>query len=564
MNEFQHYQANKGAKRTSSVKKHKHDEVPETSSAADPELAPKKPRVFNQVSMESAIKTASQSSSNKALSQIEFEDSLVRMLIEDMQPMATVERSGFRRFCELLLPRFVLPSRRTACRRLHEICAVEKAKLMESLSKVRWVSTTADLWSAHRRAYMGLTLHYVHSTDLTMVSSALACRRFKGSHTGAEIGKMLAAVFKEFNIQCKVQNVITDNASNFAKAFSLFPKAVHDDADAAAAAIQGDEESDTFNTLTVMNVAEELENMVHDHECDEIDEMEDVIELPPHKRCGNHSLNLVASVDALQARVDRVYQRSYDRAMAKVQALWNAVSRSPKHNDAVEEIAAKSFVQPTCTRWCSEYYAVERIVDIGFEKIVNCQTALGLSKMTEGDMRFLNSFLAVMKPIVTAMKVLEGEADCYLSHMIPTIMGVERKLRSNSDIAMKPLTSALLNGLQSRFGEIKDNFEYRMASILHPKFKLAFLPSDDRASYKQLLLSYVQDVSWEVMASDAAKQPMQSSTATATTTNAINNEEQQDTDEDDIYSFLHKPDTAVDTSIAEQVRTVDTTSYLLY
>jgi hypothetical protein len=250
--------------------------------------------------------------------------------------------------------------------------------------------------------------------------------------------------------------------------------------------------------------------------------------------------------------------------MAKVQALWNAVSRSPKHNDAVEEIATKSFVQPTCTRWCSEYYAVERIVDIGFEKIVNCQTALGLSKMTEGDMRFLNSFLAVMKPIVTAMKVLEGEADCYLSHVIPTIMGVERKLRSNSDIAMKPLTSALLNGLQSRFGEIKDNFEYRMASILHPKFKLAFLPSDDRTTYKELLLSYVQDVHREIMASDAAKQPMHSSTATATTTNAVDNQEQQDTDEDDIYSFLHKPDTAVDTSIAEQVRTVDITSYLLY
>jgi hypothetical protein len=392
-----------------------------------------------------------------------------------------------------------------------------------------------------------------------MVSSALVCRRFKGSHTGAEIGKMLAAVFKEFNIQWRVQNVITDNASNFAKAFSLFQKAVHDDADAAA--IQADEESDTFTTLTVMNVAEELKNMVH--ECDEVHEMEDVIELPPHKRCGNHSLNLVASVDALQARVDKVYQRSYDRAMGKVQASWNAVSRSPKHNDAVEEIATKSFVQPTSTRWCAEYYAVERIVDTGFEKIVNCQTAFGLSKMT-GDMRFLNSFLAVMKPIVTAMKVLEGEADCYLSHVIPKIMGVARKLRSNSDIARKPLTSALLNGLQSRFGEIKDNFEYRMASILHPKFKLAFLPSDERTTYKELLLSYVQDVNREVMTSDAAKQPMHSSTATATTTNAADNQEQQDTNEDDIYSFLHKPDTAVDTSIAEQVRMIDITSYLLY
>lgn len=181
---------------------------------------------------------------------------------------------------------------------------------------------------------MGVTLHYVDSTNLIMVSSALACRRFKGAHTGAEIGKMLVAVFREFNIHLKVQNVITDNATNFAKALSLFQKAVEDDdTEPATPTPPRDEESDTVtgSGLTVVDVTEELQSMVN--EFDETDEMEDVIELPPHKRCGNHSLNLVASADALKARVDKVYQRSYDRVMAKVQSLWNAVSRSPKQND---------------------------------------------------------------------------------------------------------------------------------------------------------------------------------------------------------------------------------------
>mgnify|MGYP003535994023 FL=1 len=58
--------------------------------------------------------------------------------------------------------------------------------------------------------------------------------------------------------------------------------------------------------------------------------------LPPHKLCGNHNLNLFASVDSLQARNDKLYKRSYDRAMAKVQALSNSVNRSPKLNDIVE------------------------------------------------------------------------------------------------------------------------------------------------------------------------------------------------------------------------------------
>ena len=62
-----------------------------------------------------------------------------------------------------------------------------------------------------------------------------------------------------------------------------------------------------------------------------------MLRLPPHKFCGNHTLNLVASCDSLNAWNDRSYRRAYDRAMGKVQALSNAVSYSPKMNDIVEE-----------------------------------------------------------------------------------------------------------------------------------------------------------------------------------------------------------------------------------
>lgn len=98
--------------------------------------------------------------------------------------------------------------------------------------------------------------------------------------------------------------------------------------------------------------------------------------------------NLVASVDALEARSDKLFQRSNDRAMGKVQALWNAVNKSAKTNDIVKEITGKTFIQPTITRWNSEYYDVQRVVEIGIEKMNVCQSALGLSTTTEDDKNF--------------------------------------------------------------------------------------------------------------------------------------------------------------------------------
>ena len=84
----------------------------------------------------------------------------------------------------------------------------------------------------------------------------------------------------------------------------------------------------------------------------------------------------------------------------------------------------KTFLKTTCTRWCSEYNAVEYVIDIGLVKVIKCQKALGLSQITQTNLKFLTAFIIVMKPIVQAMKSLEGENDCCLGH----VMGVERKI----------------------------------------------------------------------------------------------------------------------------------------
>ena len=58
-------------------------------------------------------------------------------------------------------------------------------------------------------------------------SAALACRRFKGAHSFDRIASTLDTIHAEFVDKASIVRTITDNASNFVKAFSQFQFQVH-------------------------------------------------------------------------------------------------------------------------------------------------------------------------------------------------------------------------------------------------------------------------------------------------------------------------------------------------
>ena len=58
---------------------------------------------------------------------------------------------------------------------------------------------------------------------------------------------------------------------------------------------------------------------------------------------------------------------------------------------------------------------------------------MGQHPFTEDDMKFLDSCVKVMKPVAAAMDLLQGEGDCYIGHVIPTIKGIQHKLRLLND-----------------------------------------------------------------------------------------------------------------------------------
>ena len=63
-------------------------------------------------------------------------------------------------------------------------------------------------------------------------SAALACRRLRGSHTFDVLAGALEDIHTEYAIRQKVTRTMTDNGSNFIKAFSVFgviPTTTEDD-----------------------------------------------------------------------------------------------------------------------------------------------------------------------------------------------------------------------------------------------------------------------------------------------------------------------------------------------
>lgn len=68
-------------------------------------------------------------------------------------------------------------------------------------------------------AFFGVTALWLDSLTLERKTAALCCRRERGSMTYEKIAEGLEEVFLEYKVHSKVVKVITDNGSNFLKAF---------------------------------------------------------------------------------------------------------------------------------------------------------------------------------------------------------------------------------------------------------------------------------------------------------------------------------------------------------
>ena len=82
----------------------------------------------------------------------------------------------------------------------------------------------------------------------------------------------------------------------------------------------------------------------------------------------------------------------------------------------------------------------------------------------------------VMAPVAAALDILQGEQQCALGYVLPTISTLKKKLNCADrkyTASVREQRDSLLQGIQKRFGAADK--EFLMAAVTHPRFKLSWI-----------------------------------------------------------------------------------------
>lgn len=148
-------------------------------------------------------------------------DSLITSFVtKAMYPLATAKQKEFICLVQGLCQGAKVMSRGTLGRRINE--DNKTANLKERL-KCIYVCTSADIWSTRKTSYMGVTVHWIQTDTPERESAALPCRHFSSPHTYNRIVKLLEEIHSKYGLTTDtIVATVTDNASNFSKAFREF------------------------------------------------------------------------------------------------------------------------------------------------------------------------------------------------------------------------------------------------------------------------------------------------------------------------------------------------------
>ncbi|XP_051800722.1 uncharacterized protein LOC127532731 [Acanthochromis polyacanthus] len=398
-----------------------------------------------------------------------------------MLPISTVESPSFRSILRKIQTADGQEStsdRKTFASYLEKCYSKMESELKSTFERLEYVSTTADIWTCHNKSFLGMTAHWINPNNFKREKAAIACRRIKGRHTYDVVASEIEHVHSAFGLTHKVTATVTDNGSNFVKAFRVYEAAT---APSDSEEEGGEEEEDN---VVFADADDILSNGTSDGE----------YTLPPHLRCASHTLNLISNNDVNKWLSANAEAKSVFRsATAKCSALWTKCSRSTVASELVENICKRKLIIPVTTRWNSFHDALTCILTIPVPQLNHLCAQLDIRVLSEREHKFLSEYCSVMKPLSIALDILQGEDNCYYGCLLPTLEVLMSKV-----LALQPSLSRMTAGLpdvivqsiKTRFASVLENKDAQLAAVTLPKFKLRWLKEEHKKdSLKTLLIT---------------------------------------------------------------------------
>ncbi|KAI7808688.1 hypothetical protein IRJ41_011592 [Triplophysa rosa] len=338
-------------------------------------------------------------------------------------PLSIVENKSFRHFLTVFDSKYSPVCHRTLTSKTENLAEERRSKLKTQLSKIDHVSVTVDIWSDRKmRGFLGVTVHWIEkeAERIQLKTNLLACNRFKGSHTAERICDQFEEICDEYNIKDKLDYIITDNAANMRKAFSVcFPSEQEDDDD---------------------------RDHLDDPElwCDLTLEDQQTVDAAMAKKqrlhCFAHTLQLVVKETKMACP-----------SLSKLSKLSSLLHTSTTFKDVFDSEFGEQKGIPAAvnTRWNSTLRQVKAVPQCDLLKLCAVLQKAGHKELsfTPREWNLLKELVDILKPFGEATDLTQGEKVVTISAVVPSVWSLNHHLEK-----LKPqirFLSSMVRSLQA-------------------------------------------------------------------------------------------------------------------
>ncbi|TRY76102.1 hypothetical protein DNTS_030158 [Danionella cerebrum] len=350
------------------------------------------------------------------------------LIIDCNIPLSFLEKKSFRHFLSVLDSKYSPVCHRTLTAKTESLTEERRLKLKTQLSNTDHVSVTVDIWSDRKkRGFLGVTVHWVEkdAERIQLKTNLLACNRFKGSHTAERICDQFEAICDEYDIKATLDYIISDNAANMRKAFTVcFPSEQEDDGD----------DPELWCDLTL----------------EDQQTVDAAMAKKQRLQCFAHALQLVVGDGLKETKV-------VCPSLSKLSKLSSLLHTSTTFKDLFEDEFGEQKGIPAAvkTRWNSTLRQVKAVLQCDHLKLCAVLEKAGHKDLSFSprEWNLLKELVDILKPFGEATDLTQREKVITISAVVPSVLSLNHHLEKPKPQVrfLSGLVRSLQTSLKKRF-----------------------------------------------------------------------------------------------------------------